>query len=292
VKFAGGEFDTMEHAEQSFRTLRGMHKGVLAKEGEARTRAWELHEHLNRAQARIADLEGQLRGGKAGATQTQPAAQPGATDAPTGGIDWELFASIQAEAQKAGKPEVAIKWLTQQQEALYQKKLEALTKQLREPQERQEATEKVQREAYTLADTLAARVLADGTPLYPELRDAAMAEGVGRAWIAAGFKPEDALTERGLVAAIGLYRMQNPSGQPTTPAVPSATPPATPAAPAIPAAPAAPDPASLADAGIDGSGAPYDRPPLEESGLPPEIAAVRQAFRHNPRQLTSLGFDR
>lgn len=291
VKFAGGEFDTMEHAEQSFRTLRGMHKSVLAKEGEARTRAWELHEHLTRAQARIADLEGQLRGGKAGATQTQPAAQPGATDAPAEGIDWELFASIQAEAQKAGKPEVAIRWLTQQQEALFQKRLEALTKQLREPLERQEATENVQGQVYSLTDTLAARVNTDGSPLYPELRDASMAEGVGRAWIAAGLPPEAALTESGLIAAIGLYRMQNPSGQPATPTVPPATTPATPAAPAAPAAPA-PDPASLADAGIDGSGAPFDRPPLEESGLPPEIASIRQAFRHNPRQLTSLGFDR
>jgi hypothetical protein len=288
VKFAGGEFDTMEHAEQSFRTLRGMHKSVLAKEGEARTRAWELHEHLNRAQARVAELEGQLRGGKAGATQTQPAAQPGAPGAEAEGIDWELFASIQSEAQKAGKPEVAIRWLTQQQEALYQKKLEALTKQLREPQERQEATENVQRQAYTLADILAARVNTDGAPLYPELRDAQLAEGVGRAWIAAGLPPEAALTESGLVAAIGLYRMQNPSGQPATPTVPPATTPVAPAAPANPG----PDPATLADAGIDGSGAPFDRPPLEESGLPPEIASIRQAFRHNPRQLTSLGFDR
>jgi hypothetical protein len=293
-KFAGEEWETQDKAEQNFRTLRGMHKQLSAKETEARTRANEWYQEHQRAAARIADLERQLAGQKPGVTPAPAGAQPEAKSEKAAGIDWGFFKELQAEAVKAGQPEAALEWLMKENERILQERIDSLRKEVTEPQERAAATQRVMQHTDSLVTELGSLVKADGSFAYPELRDPEVIMKVGECWRELGLPPEQALSAAGLRAAVGLYR--DVYGQAPT-AAPAPTPaPSTPAAtleprPAVDGADS--DAAALAaEAGLGGTDAPFDRPAVGEEGLPLDIARLRRSLRSTPAQVSTLGFDR
>jgi hypothetical protein len=300
-EFGGVRFETREKAEQSFKTLRGMHRAMEQrsaeaeqKHQEARTRAWELHNAYQAAQAELA----QLRAG------TQPiATQPGqpATEAKPGEgkIDWTLYREIRKQSDAAGRPEIAEQWLQEQNDRILRantekmvidmladklQPLEALTQE----REYDQAKHVVFAHTEAITNKLASYVNRDGRATYPELHDSQMADGVGRLWTTMGLDPRSALTESGMIAAIGLYRMWRAQGELSQAAVDAAGQAAT-----TPNQPQYQDGqgGGDVDAGVDGGGAPFDRQPIAERNVPPEVKRLRQAFKSGG-QIASLGFDR
>lgn len=299
-KFAGVEFESREKAEANFSTLRGMHRAMeqrLAKisqdEGSARSRAWEIHRAYESALARIAELEG----GAGGTRQISPQ-QERVQEAVTseGKIDWALYRELRKQAEAAGRPDLAEQWLQEQvdqsNEARTKKmvlelladKLQPL-EQLNQEREENEARKIVYAHTSEVVTRLQSYVGRDGRPSYPEMHNPEIAREVGHLWTASGNDPRVALTESGMRAAIGLYRMWKQEGELTPAAVSAAE------------AAAAGDTESIegpdgdADAGVDGGGAPIDRQPIAERGVPPEIKRLRQAFKSGG-QAANLGFDR
>lgn len=279
-------------AEQSFKTLRGMHKANLQKiaewEGkhkEAHSRAWELHRAYTALQAEVARLQA---GHPPSATSPQsPSATPASAE--VGGVDWALYSEIQRQATESGHPELAQAWLQQQfQEQLEARIKKALDEELRDVRE-DRGIRQIEQHGDALAEHVGSLVDGGGNQVYPEANDPQVMFEVGRTWREMGLNPEEVYepSGRGLQAAILLYRSLHGERQPAaTPQTPQ------PAAAQVPQASQDGGPSvDLSDATLDAGGAPFDRQPVSERNVPPQVKRLREAFAA-PRQITSLGFDR
>ena len=243
--FAGGEFASQEHAEQTFRSLRGMFKPlkeVLGENpGEWATKVQELRggaqvarerdsyrdayvawrQDASAKEARIAELENALRSGGAQAgqhRQVSPAAgaQPAAgqaTDVESvlNGIDMDAYEAI---AVQGGLP-AAGRYLTQQiLTAVTQQLLPAYKAEFEQklrPFEDAAVGRQVAEQAVNVFQQVAElRDVATGEMQFPELQDEQTASEVARLWTQSGLPAEHAMTPQGVIQAVGLYRMLKP----------------------------------------------------------------------------------
>lgn len=203
--FAGVKFKSQDHAEQSFRSLRGTYKSLesRAAEHEGKARGW--YEEAQRLQKQLAEVQ-------SGKPQ---AATPGKQQesATPEDIDWALYAEIRRAADEAGKPYEAERWLLEEYRKIdtgrrraeqdeFRKQLEASLQPLQLTHQQQQLAAQVD----GAVDTIASLSAPDGNPLYPELSDPQTQYEIGRTWREAGLPPELAQTPRGVALAVLLYR--------------------------------------------------------------------------------------
>jgi hypothetical protein len=268
--FAGRDFKTQAEAEHWAKSMEGRYK---PKEAEAAAKHAELvkasesargwHGEAQRLQARIAELE-------AGAAQTAPQAE-----APSQGIDWDLYAEINRVATEAGTPHKAQQWLMEQYEAIRQADIRALREEaIENPRREAEAWAQTEQTANTLVASMQAHQNPDGSPAFPELHDGKTVEEIGQLCQSMGIDPQFVLTPAGMVAAVGLYRMARSMNTPL---------------PAAPAPPVPPDLAASAAAGLDG-GRPLMPAAASRRELDPSVARIVAGLKNHELTRPRLGF--
>lgn len=219
--FAGQEWESQQQAEQSFRTLRGMHKSMQTKLAAAEKYGREHYQKVmdwkaayerdiqggpSRQGNQSPDAGGQRNGGSNGAAQAS--VNPAAADTPKGIIDSLDWRTIHQMAESEGMTVALYEALDQvvpRLQELFDRKVNDSTKDYRE----QQAEAAQVKGAIDLFTSMAAYVDDDGaTPVYPELHqgEEAVAEVV-RFWSQMGF-PSDAyaLSPAGVHLAILAYR--------------------------------------------------------------------------------------
>lgn len=294
-RFAGDEFDSQEHAEQSFRTLRGQFKPVmgLAKQlggvdkiaptierAAASARAWQAE--ANRLSA---ELDQYRAGRPATAPTPETPTAPAQPETDSDGVDWELYAEIKRLATEAGEPIKAEQWLMQQIQAAERSRYEKLVDERMAPFTAAQERAATAQHTETLFGHLAGYTNGDGTPAFPELHDESAAYEVGRIWAGLGLPPEAALTPQGALAAIGIYRMtKSRAGANSDTANATRT-----VTSSVPPAPVAPSDAAAA-AGLDDGRTMPMSPRLD--GPSAEAARILGALRSvNNGNRSLLGFD-
>lgn len=288
--FGGAEFTSREHAEQSFKTLRGQYRSM-------ETRTNEAVGHANRAvDAAIAwqryanELEGRLNGAAPAngpANGHAPAGQPATAGAKKAdGIDFRFYRQLHEEHGEV----IANIWLQEQTDNAVQAKIEAaLEARMAEvtPFIERERTRQDLVRLFTEVQSYVDPV--DGSPAYPELNDAKSAEAIMLLLPHIGLTPEQAKTPKGVHLAVVTYRDQVSRarrGQPAVPA-PSAAPSA--AAPTVATPNAAALAAATAAAAAVASGVqPPVMQPAGAGGSGSTAAQIRNA--HDLRIGEGLGF--
>lgn len=249
-EFAGERWDSQEKAEQSFRTLRGMHKSLEGRAGEnwqAYT-AWKdyAEREIASRDARIAELSkgGQISSGAGQETGVVPGDVKSV-------VDWDAYRYI----IEKGSPEQAGQYMIDQimehvNKTILPGKIEGLRAEMN--QKLAPITEQTYREqtANTMTEVttqMQAYKLPDGRDAFPELKNAEEVEKIGYFWAKEAKDQKDAqsrlqmlTTQAGLMQAVALYRMIKSM----EPAAPAASP-----APGLPTEPVAPGAAATVSAG-------------------------------------------
>lgn len=257
-KFAGEEFDSREAAEQNIRSLRGMFKPLqekLAKTEQDREYGYEgmrrYEQIVSSKDARIAELENQLRSGGATGTQQLPSGQDGQPaaggemDDVLSGIDGQAFEQVAVQYGLPTAVKLLAKQIMQANEKIVQARVEATRQELMaqvEPFAQSEQQRQVLAGLQQTHSEITSLKLTNGQPAFPELSDPSTARAVGKVWKDFGNNPADALTPRGMVMAVALYRQVTGWQPQPTPVVPTAQP------AAIPAVRSAPAPSASLDA--------------------------------------------
>lgn len=148
------------------------------------------------------------QGNSSPTTPDQPAAPQGLD-----GLDWEFYAQLSKEQG----PEYAAYWLAQRLDERAEARLNERLDAVEKPRQAEQQAAAQHAKTAAAFDAVATKVDASGQPLYPELmsEDEAVANGVMGIW--KSLPRELQLTERGVVLAIGEYRMAN-GGVPPRPA--------------------------------------------------------------------------
>lgn len=297
VSFLGKEYNSIAEVEQLHRTLQGMHGPIaqkaaaLEKErdyGYQAANAWQQEAEKARAELEQyrASVEGRRPAG-------QPAVQEGAPDAGDldlngliDGIDYNAFEMIAHDP--AGGTRVAGKFLASQiLNTVIGQLMPAIKADIMkqvgpilEPVKRDQASQATANAIGTVIDGVSQLRTHTGALAFPELGDEAELAEIGRTWAESGLPPQAALTQSGLITAIGLYRLMKslPDGTP----VPAA---------AVAAAEAAISPAAaaLADGG-GGADTGLGRSSRDDAHLSPDARRIRDAFDSGPLFEKNLGF--
>jgi hypothetical protein len=288
-KFAGEEFESQAAAEQNFKSLRGQFKPLqsLARsvggveqvvpkfaEAAASARGWKAE--AERISAELAARNGQ----PAAAQSAAPPAQPAEASEPAADVDWELYAEVKKLATERGEPWKAEQWLIEQVRASERSQMQQMLDQRFAPFEAQQQHAAVAAQTEQVFAALADYTNADGSLAFPELHDEAAAYEVGRLWADMGLPREHALSHRGAIAAIALYRMtKQPRSQART------------AAPTPPQAPS-PPPADTQSAASLTDGRPTVASVSGNGSQSAEAQRILAALRstHSPNRAV-LGFD-
>jgi hypothetical protein len=206
--FAGREYTNQSEAEQRHRSLEGQFKPLTEKVRAMEETAHTAAHSANAWKARADQLEAELASVReGGGPQSQPAGTQEPAGDPADSIDWELYAEIRKRYDEMGEPWRAEAWLQQKQQAIWDKKQEALREELTRPFREAEARKQVAAQTDQLFSSLAEYVNSDGSPSFPELRDPEAAYMVGRFWTSMGLPTDYALTPQGAIAAVAMYRM-------------------------------------------------------------------------------------
>lgn len=228
-KFGDKEYDTIEQAEQSFKSLQGMFKPLQERATQAEQLAEKAAESARAWRQRAMDLES----GAAAPTPQQPVppvqqsvAQSGDPkadlEAALANVNGELFESL---AREHGLP-LAGRYLAAQVLAtvndqmlprLRQEIMDQLAPEL-EPLKQDRGFQQATQHVAGLIETVGQYKNADGSDAFPELSDEQTVYEIGDLWRSMDMPPELALTPKGLLQAIALYRMYKggPGSQSTT----------------------------------------------------------------------------
>lgn len=232
--FAGKEYDSQEKAEQTLKTLQGMHKSmeqrVVTAEGErdyGYTAANKWMEYAKGLEQRIAE-QGQ------GATPQTPSSPSVGSDGQAGatannlleGIDMDAFEYIATRGSLAKAGEYLA---TELMKAVNDRVLPAKLKELEgkmdqtlQPYQQQAQHQQTVESMAAVTTQLASLKTQTGETAFPELGDTAKVEEIGRIWAQEGQSLKDLADPRGLMKAIGLYRMQKGfEGEPASPSPPA-----------------------------------------------------------------------
>jgi hypothetical protein len=291
-KFAGEEWESQEAAEQNFKSMRGNFKSKDGRitqveaerdEGYRTGHAWKA-EH-DRLLARNAELEAQVAGKQPAATPQPGSGGNGEGDL-TRGIDMDAFEFIahKSSLAKAGEYLLGEAFRVFEQKIL-PSKLEALETQINERLQpfEQTATQHQQIETMTqVATRMASLQTADGKTAFPELADPKKLQAIGRVWAEEGGDLQALSDPRGLLKAIGMYRLVHSFENQPPPATPDD------AAPALPVTPAAPG--AGASVPVDPGNGQVTPVGAARSNLPPATAALVHALDSPDLIDADLGF--
>lgn len=217
-KFGDKEYDTIEQAEQSFRSLQGMFKPLQERATQAEQLAEKAAESARAWRQRAMELEG----GIAAPTPQRPTPQvqqqsfstsdPKADlEAALANVNGELFESL---AREHGLP-LAGRYLAAQVLAtvndqmlprLRQEIMDQLAPEL-EPLKQDRGFQQATQHVAGLIEQVGQYKNADGSDAFPELSDEQTVFEIGDLWRSMDMPAELALTPKGLLQAIALYRM-------------------------------------------------------------------------------------
>lgn len=221
VKLGGKEYPSLEEADKAHRSLQGMFKPMqerikgLTDErdyGYNAANAW-IKEVQSR-DARIAELEAQLGGrpGSGGQKVTQGAQASQSDELPNvedllSDIDGEAFEAV---LQHGGTPNAA-KFLAGEVLKVVREKLltayDAKVSKRFQPYETSGASAKQAAAADQLFESFAQMKTHDGKEAFPEVKNPAILAEIAKVWSESGLPMDHALTESGLMSAIGMWRM-------------------------------------------------------------------------------------
>jgi hypothetical protein len=202
-KFADAEFDSVQAAEHSYRTLRGLHKGMQARErraaeaaSQATTAALAWKAEAERLQAESAQR------GQSGDTAQPGQETGGAEKGPIGRVDWALYQQLYDEHG----PKVASAWLFEQTlKAVSEQTSGVLNERLAPIDASNEHAQAVQALQQIGAQAKLFKNQ-DGSPAYPELHNDEAAREVGFILGQLGLPPDTMFSQTGLYLAIATYR--------------------------------------------------------------------------------------
>lgn len=307
VKFLGKEYKGgLSEVEQVHRSLQGQfrtlseEKRSLTEErnyGYQQANGWKAH--ADRLQAENEALKARLGGGvQAGQVDGRSSAKQPSTGAPSvddilNEIDTDTFETTAAEG---GLP-LAGKYLVGETlKVVLEKIIPHVRNELKsefdsriKPFEDTHQEAQMQSGVDQVIDSVKRLQTHDGGLAFPELADGNTLQEIGEIWRDAGLPPEHALTAKGLISAVALYRLYkglpDPGAASTTPQPAVPTP--TPGREAV-AAPAPGSAASLADSRSTG------RPPSNgRSNLDPRLREMLSGFNEGDLVAeTNLGFQR
>lgn len=218
-KFGDKEYDSLEQAEQSFRSLQGMFKPMQERLTSAEQLAEKAAESARAWRARAIELEG---GGQVAPTPQRPvppeSGQQGRDpkadlEAALANVNGELFESL---AREHGLP-LAGRYLAAQVLAtvndqmlprLRQEIMDQLAPEL-EPLKQDRGFQQATQHVASLITQVSEYKNADGSDAFPELSDEKTVFEIGDLWRSMDMPAEVALTPKGLLQAIALYRMYN-----------------------------------------------------------------------------------
>ena len=224
IKFGDKEYDSIEQAEQSFKSLQGMFKPLQERATQAEQLAEKAAESARAWRQRAIDLES----GAAAPTpqrpvppvseQRQASGDPKADlEAALANVNGELFESL---AREHGLP-LAGRYLAAQVLAtvndqmlprLRQEIMDQLAPEL-EPLKQDRGFQQATQHVAGLIEQVGQYKNADGSDAFPELSDEQTVYEIGDLWRSMDMPAELALTPKGLLQAIALYRMYR-GGQP------------------------------------------------------------------------------
>jgi len=229
IKFGDKEYESLEQAEQSFKSLQGMFKPMQERLTRAEQLAEQAAESARSWRSRAMELEG---------APPRPQQQQAETQKPTtqssqmelekvlGRVNGEMFESL---AREHGLP-LAGRYLAAQVLAtVHDDMLPALRDEIMaqikpelEPLKQDRGFQQATQHVAGLIETVGQYKNHDGSDAFPELSDQQAVTEIGELWVSLDMPPELALTPKGLLQAVALYRMYKGStGQAasTTPSV-------------------------------------------------------------------------
>lgn len=205
--------DAEQPLEQKYKSLQGQFKPVmgLAKAlGGIDQITPKFQQAVNVAndwKAKAEALEAELAAVKG---ETAKPSKPVDTSAETEGFNWELWKQIKKIANESGTPEdaeAAEKWHAKESERVIQARVDKLLSERLKPFEEEKAADQTYAQYEQSFGELAGIKDASGKLAYPELSDPAQAYEVGKLWAAMDLPPEHAMTPKGALASVALYRM-------------------------------------------------------------------------------------
>jgi hypothetical protein len=204
LKFADREFEDLTQAEKAFRDIE-----------------WHANQAAKSAQEWKAYAESLKAGGQAAPAPT-PEPSKGNT-LPT--FDAEQAAIVKELAIEAGKPELYDKWVLEEQERVFNARLDARLNELQAPIQQQQAQAQLHSAITNTWSSLRQYTKPDGSPTFPEVGNGQVEQQIGEYWVALGLPPEAMLNPASAMAAIGLYRLMSegqnaPTPTPPTPSLP------------------------------------------------------------------------
>lgn len=297
VKFLGKDYKTLGEVEQVHRSLQGQFRSLTEERnyGYQQANGWKAH--ADRLQAEVESLKAQLGGGVQAGQAKGRTASPGqpaqglSVDEILGDIDTDAFETIAAEG---GLPQAGKYLIAETLKAVMEKVVPTLRAELSgqfdnriKPFEETAQEAQMRSGVDQVIDSVKALQTHDGQLAFPELADGATLQEIGEIWRDAGLPPEHALTTKGLISAVALYRLYKGLPDPSAPATPSAVPTTTPKREAV-ESPAPGSAASLSDSRSSG------RPPSAgRSQLDARLSEMLSGFNEADLAAeTNLGFQR
>ncbi len=218
IKFGDKEYSSLEEAEQSFRSVQGMFKPMQERLTSAEQLAEKAAESARAWRQRAIELE---QGTAAAApTPQRPVPQDSGQrdakadlEAALANVNGELFESL---AREHGLP-LAGRYLAAQVLAtvndqmlprLRQEILDQLAPEL-EPLKQDRGFQQATQHVADLITQVSAYKNADGSAAFPELQDEKTVFEIGHLWRSMDMPVELAMTPKGLLQAIAMYRMYN-----------------------------------------------------------------------------------
>lgn len=247
IKFADKEYESIEGIEQEFKSLRGMFKPMQDRMAEAESVAQKAADSARAWRERAIALEQGTAPPPTSTPQPQTPPAPTSTsaraelDKALENVNGELFEQL---AREHGLP-LAGRYLASQVLAtVHDQMLPALRKEIMdtlmptlEPLQQDRGFQQATQHVSALIETVGQYKSQDGSVAFPELNSAETMYEVGELWRSMDMPPELALTDKGLIQAVALYRMYK--GQTSTPQSVTTTPVPEVSRPAATAPPAA-----------------------------------------------------
>lgn len=218
IKFGDKEYESLDQAEQSFKSLQGMFKPMQERLTRAEQLAEQAAESARAWRARAMELETGApaptpqRPVPPQSVQGQGEADPRAElDAALSNVNGELFESL---AREHGLP-LAGRYLAAQVLAtvhdqmlpkLRQEIMDKLAPEL-EPLKQDRGFQQATQHVAGLIESVGQYKNTDGSVAFPELQDPQTVYEIGDLWRSMDMPAEIALTPKGLLQAIALYRM-------------------------------------------------------------------------------------
>jgi hypothetical protein len=214
IKFGDKEYESIEQAEQSFKSLQGMFKPMQDRLTRAEQLAEQAAESARSWRQRAIELEGappqQPQTQNVQAKPTTETSQAELEKA-LSRVNGELFESL---AREHGLP-LAGRYLAAQVLAtVHDDMLPALREEIMaslrpelEPLKQDRGFQQATQHVAGLIETVGQYKNHDGSDAFPELQDQQSVTEIGELWVSMDMPAELALTPKGLLQAVALYRM-------------------------------------------------------------------------------------